>query len=130
MSIKIEDFSKVLSNELSLYSSKVADNVKKITDECTQEFVKNTKRDAPRGNRKKKKYYTYIRSKTINETPTEKINMWYVGNPEYRLTHLIKNGHSTRNGGRTKGNDFLNKNYDILENSYETRVKEAINNER
>ncbi len=128
MAIKIDDFSKIISNELTLYSSDVTNKIKEINDEVTKDFVENTQRDAPKGQRKKKKYYKHITSKTTKETANTKINAWYVKDPEYRLTHLIKNGHATKNGGRTKGNDFISNNYDKLEKDYTDKVKEVIKN--
>lgn len=32
---------------------------------------------------------------------------WHVRAPDYRLTHLIANGHETRSGGRSKANPFI-----------------------
>lgn len=128
MVIKIDELDKVITTELSLYSTQVTNKIKEINDEVTEEFVENTKRDAPKGKRKKKKYYKHITSKTTKETANSKINTWYVKDPEYRLTHLIKNGHATKNGGRTKGNDFISSNYSKLENDYGSKVKEAIKN--
>ena len=123
------DLVKVIHDDLNLYSKQVTENIKKANDECTKEFVKDTKRDAPRGRRKKKKYYTHITSSTILDTPNEKINVWHVKNPEYRLTHLLKNGHATMNGGRTKSQDFITKNYDKLSKNFEKKVEEAIKHE-
>ena len=128
MAIKIYNLTKVISDELILYNSEVANKIKVINDKVTEEFVENTRRDAPKGQRKKKKYYKHITSKTTKDTANIKINTWYVKDPEYRLTHLIKNGHATKNGGRTKGNDFILNNYDKLEKEYENRIKEVIKN--
>jgi hypothetical protein len=136
MVIDISKLSQAISDELKLYNSDVIESLKKVNDECTKEFVANTRKDAPKGNRKKGHYYTYISSKTIMDTPNEKVNLWYVRNPKYRLTHLLKDGHKIKNKpngrvyGTTKSNDFLNKNYDILEKEYLARAKETIQNGR
>lgn len=124
----VEQISKAISNELKLYSSSVTDGMKKINDECMKEFVSDTKRDAPRSNSKRSgRFAKNITSKTTFETPNRKVNTWYVKDPEYRLTHLIKNGHAKRNGGRTKAQDFITPNYNKLEKNFEEGIKEVIN---
>lgn len=136
MVIDTSKLSKVISDELKLFSSDVVEGMKYVNDECTKKFVKNTRKDAPRGHRKSGQYYSHIASKTTINTPNEKVNVWYVRSPEYRLTHLLKDGHKIKNKtngkvyGRTKGNDFLEKNYDILEKEYLEGVKEVIENGR
>jgi hypothetical protein len=124
--IQVDNLSAAINNELKLYSSEVVAGMKKANDKCMKEFVEDTKRDAPRGRRQK--YYKNITSKTTLDTPNRKVNTWYVKDPEYRLTHLIKNGHVTRKGGRTKKNDFIDKNYEKLEKDFEKEVKEVIQN--
>ena len=124
--IQVDNLSAAINNELKLYSSEVVAGMKKANDKCMKEFVEDTKRDAPRGRRQK--YYKNITSKTTLDTPNRKVNTWYVKDPEYRLTHLIKNGHATRKGGRTKKNDFIDKNYEKLEKDFEKEVKEVIQN--
>lgn len=90
----------------------------------SKEFKTNTKKDAPRGQRNK--YYKHIDVKTTYESISGITDTWYVKDPEYRLTHLIKNGHQTRNGGRTKGNDFIDKNYSKAEKEIEERINKVI----
>lgn len=119
-----DNLSKIISEELKLYSQEVVEDLKKINDECTAEFVENTRKDAPKG--KRKKFYKNISSTTVVNTPNRKVNLWYVKSPEYRLTHLIKNGHMTRKGRRTRGNDFIDKNYAKLEERYIRETKEVI----
>lgn len=124
----VEQISKAISNELKIYSSSVTEGMKKVNDECMKEFVSDTKRDAPRSNLKRRGTYAKnITSKTTFETPNRKVNTWYVKDPEYRLTHLLKNGHHTRKGGReTKAQDFITPNYNKLEETFEEGIKEVI----
>ena len=123
----IEQISKAISNELKIYSTSVTEGMKKVNDECMKEFVSDTKQEAPRSNTKRSGTFAKnITSKTTLETPNKKVNTWYVKNPEYRLTHLIKNGHAKRNGGRTKSQDFITPNYNKLEKNFEEGIKEVI----
>ena len=125
-SIKLENLSKVILEELELYGAEVTEGIKKKNDECMKQFVKDTKKDAPKGRREK--FYKHITSKTVVDTPNKKVNRWYVKDPEYRLTHLIKNGHATRKGTRTKAQDFITDNYEKMERNYEEGVREVIQN--
>lgn len=125
-SIKLDNLSKAITEELKLYGAEVTEGIKKKNDECMKQFVKDTKNDAPKGRRKK--FYKHISSKTTVNTPNKKVNTWYVKDPEYRLTHLIKNGHAKRNGGRTKAQDFITNNYEKMEKNFEEGVKEVIQN--
>lgn len=124
--IKLDSLSKAITKELELYGAEITEGIKKKNDECMKQFVKDTKKDAPKG--KRKKFYKHIKSKTTVDTPNKKVNLWYVKDPEYRLTHLIKNGHAKRNGGRTKAQDFITDNYEKMERDYEKGVKEVIQN--
>lgn len=125
--VSIDNLSEAIDRELKLYSAKVVEGMKEANDECMKEFVKDTKKDAPRGVRKKH-YYTYITSETTLDTPNRRVNTWYVKKPEYRLTHLIAFGHATVNGGRTKAQDFLTDNYNKLEKDFQAKIEEVIKN--
>lgn len=125
--INSDELVKVISDELKVYSASVTEGMKKVNDECMKEFVSDTKRDAPRSkSRRSGTFAKNITSETTLDTPNKKVNTWYVKNPEYRLTHLIKNGHATRNGGRTKAQDFITPNYNKLEKEFEEGIKEVI----
>lgn len=123
-SISIDRFSEELETILKDYQKEVEVELKRIVHETSSDFKKNTQRDAPRGRRKK--YYKNIDVKTTTEKSNSIVDTWYVKSPEYRLTHLIKNGHQTRNGGRTKGNDFIDKNFKIAEKEMEEKIKEVV----
>ena len=123
----IERLSTVINDELTIYSSSVTSGMKKANDECMKEFVSDTKTDAPKSKTKRTGTFAkHITSKTTLETPNRKVNTWYVKDPEYRLTHLIKNGHAKRNGGRTRAQDFITPNYNKLEEKFEEGIRGVI----
>ena len=122
--ISISSFSQAVADVLEDYNKEVIENTKNIIHDVSKEFKSNTKKDAPRGQRNK--YNKYIDVKTTYESISGVTDTWYVKDPEYRLTHLIKNGHQTRNGGRTKGNDFIDKNYSKAEKEIEERINKEI----
>lgn len=122
--VSISNFSKEINNILQDYNKDVITNTKKIIHKVSEEFKNNTQKDAPKG--KRKKYYKNINVKTTYESINGVTDTWYVKDPEYRLTHLLKNGHQTKNGGRTKGNDFIDKNYIKAEKELEERINKEI----
>ena len=128
--ISIDNLSKEIMSELSKYGLSVATGVKKSTDETTKKFVEDTRADAPRGYRNQ--YYRNITSRVKIETPNMKINEWYVRAPEYRLTHLLIDGHRIANAksgkSRTEAQDFITPNMDKAEKTLETSIEGVIRN--
>lgn len=73
----------------------------------------------------------YMRSWTIakgEKSGTRNGAVWYAAPPHYRLTHLLEDGHRTRNGGFTRA--FPHISYGEVEavKLYEEYVKEVIAN--
>ena len=54
--------------------------------------------------------------------------MWYVKAPNYRLSHLLNNGHATRNGGRVQGTNFIGIANDEIQKEYEDDLSKEIKN--
>ena len=128
--VGIEHLSAQIEKELTVYSTEVTDKLKKIAKKYTSQLVKTTKATAPSGNRVYNKYRDSIQSKKLNESERGITYVWYVNSKDsnYRLTHLLVNGHATRNGGRTRANDFLKKAVENMETEYQKEVEEVIKN--
>lgn len=126
--VNIDHLADVIMEELDDYHQTISSDMKKIISKNSDEFVENTRRDAPRGRRKK--YYKYIAKKNKIDKPYIYTDVWYVKDPEYRLTHLIKNGHALKRGGRTlgetKGKDFITSNFEKMEKNLEQDMKDVI----
>lgn len=124
--IDITKLSPKMQEMLNQYAGRITDKVKLLAKDTATELTKNTKKDSPKLTGE---YKRHISCKKTKETSTNAVYTWYVKDPEYRLTHLLTNGHATRNGGRTKSNPYLSKNVINAENKYVKGVKEIIENE-
>lgn len=125
--IKPEQLETAINEELTIYSKDVIEAVKRITKKKMKELVKQTRATAPVG-RRSKHYRDNISSKTTKETDRKIVQTWYVKGSDYRLSHLLNNGHALRNGGRYPGTKFITKAYEPIEKAYEREVEEAIEN--
>lgn len=127
MSIALDQLTDAISRELTLYSESVINGVKKEAKKSMDQLVETTKATAPVGNRVKH-YKDSIKSKKTRESDRAVEYTWYVDGPDYRLSHLLENGHATRNGGRVEGTHFIKNASDPILEQYVQAVEEIIKN--
>ena len=135
--ISIDDLADAIGERLTVYQSETARKILGVTKSTMKRFVKITKQTAPRQtvNPKRKRtlragtFARAIRSTVEDNGITGSKGIWYVGGDEYRLTHLLVNGHQLRQGGRTKGNPFLDNSLDEISDEYIKGIEEAVKND-
>ena len=125
--ITIDQLGEAISKELTLYSQNVIDGIKKEAKNSMSQLVKETKATAPVGNRQKH-YRDSITSKKTSENSREVNYTWYVKGSDYRLSHLLEDGHALRDGGRFEGTHFIQKATDPIIEQYIKAVEEVIKN--
>lgn len=130
--IPIADLVSKIAEELTDYQRSVVD--KAITEETKKsmkDLVEKTKATAPVGKRTKH-YRDNISSKVLNKSSSAHglnySELWYVKGSDYRLSHLLNNGHALRDGGRYEGTKFITKATDEIETAYLENLKKAIEN--
>ena len=124
--ITIDDLADAINERMTVYQSDTARKILGVTKSTMKRFVKITKQTAPR---RTGKFAKEIRSTVEDNGITGSKGIWYVGGKEYRLTHLIVNGHQLRQGGRTKGNPFLDNALEEIEKEYIKGLEEAVKND-
>ena len=125
--ISIDQLSETINRELTLYSENIIDGIKKQAKDSMSQLVKDTKATAPVGNRKKH-YRDSITSKKTAEDKNSVEYTWYVNGSDYRLSHLLEDGHALRDGGRVEGTHFIQKATDPIVEAYIKAVEEVIKN--
>ena len=126
------DLGTQMEEVLTLYTEEIYEKMRSVTTESMKKLVKETKATAPIGRRhgeyKKKIAADYsgtkrsargLRGQNVHAT-------WYVKAPEYRLTHLLVNGHATKDGGRTTPDPFLQNALNHVLPEYEQKVEEVL----
>lgn len=125
--ISIDGLNEAIERELTLYSNHIIEGIKKEAKKSIAQLVKDTKATAPVGNRKKH-YRDSIKSKKISENDRSVSYLWYVAGSDYRLSHLLENGHALRNGGRTRATHFIKNASDPILEKYVQAIEEVIRN--
>lgn len=130
--ISVDALVSKISEELTYYQRSVID--KALTEETKKsmrELVQKTKATAPVGKRTKH-YRDNITSKVLHKSDlgygVRYRELWYVKGSDYRLSHLLNDGHAKRNGGRVEGTKFITKATDEIETAYLENLKKAIEN--
>lgn len=121
--IKPEDLGKVIEEELSVYHEDVTRRINDLSAEAVKSLVKKTKATAPK---RTGSFRKNISSKVLEKSPRGDKYVWYVKAPDHRLTHLLVHGHAKKNGGRVKGDPFLQNALDDVLPAYEEAVEEAV----
>lgn len=126
--VSIEVLGAAIEQELTIYHQDVVDGLDRVTQQTMKDLVKQTRATAPVGYRGKfKRDITYQVKKRSSRGC---LYVWGANAPSYRLTHLVVKGHATRDGGRTRGNSFLQDALDKLLPQYERNVEEVLRNGR
>ena len=124
--ITIDDLADAINERMTVYQSDTARKVLKVTKNTMKRFVKITKQTAPR---RTGKFAKAIRSTVEDNGVVGSKGIWYVGGKEYHLTHLLVNGHQLRQGGRTKGDPFLENALEEIADEYIKGIEEAVKND-
>lgn len=125
--VNIDQLNDAIINSLEDYNREVVDGVKKVTKKAMNQLVKDSKATAPVGKRSKH-YKDNITSKTLSENDLGISKLWYVRGSDYRLTHLLNNGHALRDGGRYPGTNFLGKAVDKIVPDFLKEIEEVLKN--
>lgn len=123
--VKIDDLNSAIMDSLEGYNRDTVKGLKTITTRAMKDLVANTKQTAPVGNRSKH-YKDSITSKTLSDNSFGVSKLWYVKGPDYRLSHLLNNGHALRDGGRYPGTNFIGNAVDAIIPWYISQVEELL----
>jgi hypothetical protein len=125
--VSIDGLSEAIAKELEAYDKSVNEGIRKAVDKSMRQLVQETKGTAPVGHRHKH-YRDSITSKVTNTSLRTYEKTWYVKGSDYRLSHLLNNGHMLRNGDRYPGTGFITKASVSVLHDFEEAIKEVCAN--
>ena len=124
-SIKIENLQSEVMKYLTDYVEDIEEGVKETTDSISKEAVKEIKQKSPkRQGTRKNPYWKGWKKKKDSKGRRYTIKIYNKTN--YQLTHLLENGHATRNGGRTRAQRHLKPVEEKYNKLYEKKKKKVI----
>lgn len=101
-SLPPSEFASAINTILADYKGIVDERVELATEKTAEQAAANVTSNINKTDMKGKKYRKSIRIKKLTERDGHYSSTVYARPPYYRITHLLENGHATRNGGRTR----------------------------
>lgn len=128
ITVNVDGLSEAVKVTLDKYGHTVISGTKTAAKKCMDQLVKDTKATAPVGHRRARHYKNSISSKKQSESVLSISYIWYVKGSDYRLSHLLENGHALHQGGRVAGTHFIKNASDPILNQFVSKVEEVIRN--
>lgn len=124
--IKINQLVGEITKELSQYSREVVEKVNISSEHVGQAAVKQLKATSPKMTGDYARSWTMTTERGTVAQPSRRI----IHNraPEYRLTHLLENGHVKAGGGRVPGIPHIRPAEQQVIEQFMQEVEEAIGN--
>lgn len=125
--VRIDDFTKTLSAELNEYSKEVQNILNTEVEDVLDEGKKKIREMSPVGHRKRKKYKKYKNDWVVDTTKTSSGIHGQIGNNQYRLVHLLEDGHLTPDKvTRTKPQPHVKPTQDWVEEELMNRLESKL----
>lgn len=121
--VGIDGLADAITKELKLYDQHVNAGIREQVDKSMRQLVAETKGTAPA---RRGRYKAAISSKVTNSSSRAYEKTWYVRGSEYRLSHLLNNGHALRDGGRYPGTQFITKASISVKEDFVRKVEEVL----
>lgn len=116
----MSSFEVELSEILQGYSNQVSKELEDLAQETAKETVAKLRETSP------KKTGKYSKGWKVSETKIGPRKSFIIHNKDGQLTHLLENGHSLKNGGRTKEFKHIEPALKFASDLFEQKVKTKL----
>lgn len=116
---KIDDLADAVAKELASYSQERTDDLKKAIKKVAKEAVQELKSTSPKDSGE---YASTWKQKVVYEDRSD-IRVRVYNEDNYRLTHLLENGHAKVNGGRVAAQPHIAPAEDNAAKKLDNQVK-------
>lgn len=116
-----------ITSTLNTYARGITEGVENAAEITIKEMVARTKA-RPTTKFSTGSYAKHISSQVGESSIHARSRVWYVKDPDYRIAHLINNGHALRDGGSYRGDRHVTMAAEQAEIDFTARVEEVIRN--
>lgn len=122
MKIDIDELSNAIMGELTSYAEEVTEELKKDVKDTADECVAMLKQKSPKDSGEYRKGWKVA---AVYESKSD-IRVSVYNSKKPQLTHLLENGHATRDGGRVEGTPHIAPTEKYAEEKLMAKVKVGL----